>query len=71
MNEVQTRISDLQSKGWTLAAIAEGVGVTTNAVEKWKSGDRYPANAKAIFALLSQLLSSESAPKKQRRVAGL
>jgi transcriptional regulator with XRE-family HTH domain len=66
MNEVQLRISKLQKKGWTLASIADGVGVTVNAVEKWKSGDRFPANAKAIFIVLDQLSQRPGSPKKRR-----
>ena len=52
MNEIQTRIASLQEKGWTLAALADELGVTVNAVEKQKGGDRYPSNGKAILMLL-------------------
>lgn len=38
MNEAQTKIAELQEKGWTLAALADELGVTVNAVEKWKAG---------------------------------
>ena len=60
MNEIQTRIAELQEKGWTLAALADELEVTPNAVEKWKAGDRNPSNAKAILLLLDQIISSES-----------
>lgn len=42
MNTIQIKIVKLQEKGWTLAALADEVGVTVNAVEKWKAGDRSP-----------------------------
>lgn len=68
MNEVQLRIAKLQEKGWTLAAIAAGVGVTTNAVEKWKYGDRRPRVIKALIVLLDQLIVQKQVLKKHRFV---
>jgi len=66
MNEVQAKIAELQNKGWTLAALADELGVTTNAVEKWKAGDRQPSNAKAILTLLAQITKRKRIPKKRR-----
>lgn len=66
MNEVQIKIAELQQKGWTLAALADELGVTVNAVEKWKNGDRYPRNAKAVLVLLNQLATRKRIPKKRR-----
>ncbi len=66
MNDVQIRIVELQEKGWTLAALAEELGVTPNAVEKWKAGDRHPANSKAMLAMLDQLTNSKRLPKRRR-----
>ena len=66
MNDIQDRIALLHEKGWTLAALADELGVTPNAVEKWKAGDRYPANSKAIVMLLSQLTGRKRIPKKRR-----
>ena len=66
MNDVQTAIAALQDKGWTLAALADELGVTVNAVEKWKAGDRYPANAKAILALLDRIGTKKRVPKQRR-----
>ena len=66
MNEVQTKIAELQQKGWTLAALADELGVTTNAVEKWKAGDRQPSNGKAILTLLDQIAKRKRIPKKRR-----
>ena len=66
MNEVQTKIAELQEKGWTLAALADELGVTVNAVEKWKAGDRQPSNSKAILTLLDQIAKRKRIPKKRR-----
>jgi transcriptional regulator with XRE-family HTH domain len=66
MNEVQTKIAELQQKGWTLTALADELGVTVNAIEKWKAGDRYPRNAKAVILLLNQLTARKRIPKKRR-----
>jgi len=66
MDEVQRLISELQEKGWTLASLADELGVTVNAVEKWKAGDRKPSNAKAVVLLFNQLLKRKHIPKKRR-----
>jgi ribosome-binding protein aMBF1 (putative translation factor) len=71
MNEiVQAKIAQLQSKGWTLAALADELDVTPNAVEKWKSGDRSPSNTKAVLTLLDQLAKRKRIPKKRRYAKG-
>lgn len=65
MNEIQTKLKELQDKGWTLAALADELGMTVNALDKWKHGDRDPNNPKAVFALLDQLLKKKH-PKMRR-----
>lgn len=40
--------------------------ITVNAVEKWKAGDRYPNNSKAILTLLDQISKRKRIPKKRR-----
>ena len=66
MNEVQTCLANLRDKGWTLAAIADELGVTKNAVEKWNAGDRTPANRKLTLEHLGRLLQRQRVPKKRR-----
>jgi transcriptional regulator len=66
MNEIQTKIAQLQEKGWTLAAISDELEVTVNAVEKWKAGSRNPRNAKGVLLLLDQLMNKKRIPKKRR-----
>ena len=66
MDDIQIKINELQEKGWTLAALADELGVTVNAVEKWKAGNRYPRNAKAVLIVLEQLAERKRIPKKRR-----
>lgn len=66
MNDVQTAISVLKGKGWTLAALADELGVKVNTVEKWKAGDHQPANAKATLALLDRIGAKKRVPKQRR-----
>jgi transcriptional regulator with XRE-family HTH domain len=66
VNDVQERIAQLQGKGWTLAALADEVAVTVNAVEKWKAGDRYPTNAKLVLNALDGLARRRRIPRQRR-----
>lgn len=66
MNDVQTVITLLQEKGWTLAAIADEIRVAHNTIEKWKAGDRYPRLKKPVLDSLDRLLSLRRIPKKRR-----
>lgn len=70
MSDVQEKLAKLQEKGWTLAAIAGEVGLTVNAVEKWKAGQRNPANPKATLALLDNLNRKKQIPKSRRYPPG-
>lgn len=70
MNDVQAKLALLQEKGWTLAAIADEVGVKSNAVEKWKAGDRYPRPDKPVLEKLAQLQKRKRIPKKRRYLKG-
>ena len=66
VSDIQDKIAELQDKGWTLAALANELGVTVNAVEKWKAGDRHPTNARAVLGLLDQVATRRRIPKKRR-----
>ena len=68
MDGVQERLAVLQEKGWTLAAIADEMGLTVNAVEKWKAGSRHPASPKAALAMLDRLAKQKRIPKRRRYV---
>jgi len=66
MNDIQARIAQFEEKGWTLASLADELGVAHNTVEKWKAGDRQPANSKATFAMMDRLIKQKRIPKKRR-----
>jgi len=68
MDDVLTLLHDLKGKGWTNASIADEIGVTINAVEKWQSGDRNPSSSRLI--LLNQLTKRNRIPKKRRYAKG-
>lgn len=70
MNDVQIKLDELKEKGWTLAALADELGITVNAVEKWKAGDRQPANSKSVLTLLDQISKKKRIPKKRRYTNG-
>lgn len=70
MTEVQSKLVALQEKGWTLAAIADELGVAHNTVEKWKAGDRTPRGQKMVMASLDNLLRRKTVPKKRRYTPG-
>ena len=67
---IQIKLSALQSKGWTLAALADELVQTVNTLEKWKAGDRNPANEKAVLTLLEKLEMRKRIPKKRRYKVG-
>lgn len=70
MNDVQRKIAALQERGWTLAAIADELGVTPNAVEKWKAGVRNATNLKSILEHLERLQHRQRIPKQRRYQLG-
>ena len=66
MNDVQERLDHLRVKGWTDAAIADEVGVQPLAITRWRSGKRYPENAKMVIMGLVSLLERKRIPKRRR-----
>jgi ribosome-binding protein aMBF1 (putative translation factor) len=69
-NPVQTKLVILQDKGWTLAALADELEQKVNTLEKWKAGDRNPANEKSVLAMLEKLEARKRIPKKRRYKKG-
>lgn len=65
-SNVQAKIAQLVEKGWTLAAIADELGVTSDTVELWRAGKRNPTNAKAVLAMLDEVLKKKRIPKQKR-----
>lgn len=70
MNDVQKQIAKLQSRGWTLVAIANALGNHVNTIEKWKAGDRYPANANSVLLAMEQLAERSPVPNRRNRSKG-
>ena len=66
MNDIQHRIAELQEMGWTLAALADALGNHVNTVEKWKAGDRYPANSTSVLVAMDRLGEVTLIPRKRR-----
>ena len=70
MNDVKQRIRALREKGWTVAAIADEIGVTARAIDHWQAGRRYPENAKMVLMGLDALLKRKRIPKQRRYAKG-
>ena len=66
MNPVQEKIAALEKKGWSLAALADALGVSYNTVQKWKSGDRRPGTSKVVLQGLDALSQRKRVPKRHR-----
>jgi IS30 family transposase len=66
MNEVQDVLRRLKENGWTLAAIADEVGVHYNTVQRWDGGTRVAANSRAVVHELERLLMRRRVPKRKR-----
>ena len=69
-SEIQSKIAELLGKGWTLAAIADELGVTSDTVEFWRAGKRNPTNAKAVLLMLDKVLKKKRIPKQKRYAKG-
>ncbi len=66
MAEIQELLAQLQAKGWTIAAIADELGMARLSVAGWKAGKHEPANSKVVGAALKQLRSRRRIPKRRR-----
>lgn len=66
MNDIQEKLAQLQEKKWTISALADELGQARVTLDKWKTGERYPANPKAILAMLDQILKMKRVPKQKR-----
>ena len=69
-NPIQIKLAILQEKGWTLAALADELEQKVNTLEKWKAGQRNPANEKAVLIALEILEERKRIPKKRRYAKG-
>ena len=69
-NPIQIKLAILQEKGWTLAALADELEQKVNTLEKWKAGDRNPANGKSVLEMLERVNKRKRIPKKRRYAKG-
>ncbi len=59
-------LGELRGKGWTLAALADELGVYWTAIYKWQAGETYPRNAKPVLLALRGLTKRRRVPKRHR-----
>ena len=69
MNGVQEKIEHFLASGWTQQALADEMGMSWNGLRYWRTGERYPHNAKAVLALFESL-ADKKPPKKRRYPMG-
>ena len=66
MNEIQTLIQKLEKTGWTLAAVADRLGIKDwDTIKNWKLGVKYPNLDGAVIMAMNVLLT-EKPPMKRR-----
>ena len=63
-------IARLQAKGWTIAAIADAMGLSRYALDKWKAGARNPSHQVLVVAALKKLETRKRVPKRKRYPQG-
>ena len=66
MTDVQDIIARLRDKGWTVAAIADEMGVDYDTVTRWQNGSRSPNNGVAVKLALGQFMGRRRIPKRRR-----
>ena len=66
MNEVRESLASLRSKEWTIAAVADELGVHRETVSRWHSGATRPDLARPVIFVLQALSARRRIPKKRR-----
>ena len=70
MDEIRERLLALKERGWTMAAVADELGVSNIAVFTWQKGTRKAENALSVLYKLDSLLTKKRIPKRRRRGSG-
>ena len=65
MNDVQKLIQQLQGEGWTLAAIADEVGMSWRTLKRWESGETYPDTSRPVVLALDILMKRKPPPRRR------
>jgi IS30 family transposase len=66
MDEVKTKIAELQDKGWSISALADELGVQPWTVTRWIKGERNPENPKTVLLALDAIGRKRNIPKRKR-----
>ena len=67
MNDVQEKLLELKDRGWTMAAIADELGVSHMTVFRWQKGMRKAENSRSVLHMLDTLMKRKRIPKQRRR----
>ena len=70
MSEIQDKLESLLYKGWSQAALADELDVTTMAIRYWRTGERSPGSPKMLLLALDALESRKDIPKRRRYQPG-
>ena len=65
MNDIQELIRQLEGEGWTLAAIADEVGVSWRTLKRWESAETYPDTSKPVLMALDTLMKRKPPPRRR------
>ena len=68
MNDVQEKLLQLKDRGWTMAAIADELGVSHMTVFRWQKGMRKAENSRSVLHMLDTLMKRKRIPKRRRRM---
>jgi hypothetical protein len=66
MDEIQGMIEELLSRGWTIAALSDELGVSRDSMSRWRAGENPPQNPKLVTMGLEGLLRRRRIPKRKR-----
>ena len=66
MNDIQEKIKELKTRGWTLSAIADELENHRETVYRWDAGINYPPHAKAVIKEMDRLLKKKRIPNRRR-----
>ena len=65
MNDVQQKLVELRERGWSVASMADELGVHNMTVHRWVSGNRYPENSKPVLMALDTLVKRKPPPRRR------
>ena len=65
MDAIVKKITGLRADGWTLAALAEELGVHRETIYEWSAGNHSPANSKPVLTVLDSLSTRKPPPRRR------